>query len=343
MTKKKSKLLGKASAGADHHPASHAKGPSSPFPVNSPEKNSAEVAGGTESTIFAPPVKRALGALLLIGFLWAYWPTISQLVSHWQRIPDYSHGFLVVPIALLFLGLRWEQKPAVDRSSLWLGLLFLIFAGAMRVAAARYYLEPLDGWSIPFWVAGCVALLWGRSTLWWALPAIVFLLFMVPLPYSVERLMADPLQMISTKLSTAALQCLLFPAIAEGNTIRLGDETLEVARACSGLRIFMAIAAMAFAFMVLFPRPWGTKIMLMIAILPIALLANSARIVATGILFQFGWSETARELTHDMAGWFMIPLALGLFALTLFYLDRLFFEQKTADSASLVKYQTSGN
>ncbi len=343
MTKKKSKVPGSGSANADQKHSARSRGPSSPLPVNNPEKNGDKMGGEIESTVTTPPVKFALAALLLAVFLWAYWPTIIQLVSHWQRIPDYSHGFLVVPIALVFLAMRWDQKPSIDRSSLLLGILFLVFAGAMRVAAARYYLEPLDGWSIPVWVAGCVALLWGRSTLWWALPAILFLVFMVPLPYTVERLMADPLQMISTKISTATLQILLFPAIAEGNTILLGDETLEVARACSGLRIFMAIAAMAFAFVVLFPRPWGTKIMLVIAILPIALLANSTRIVVTGILFQYGRSETARQLTHDMAGWFMIPLALCLFGLTLFYLDRLFFERQTADTASLVKYQISGN
>ncbi len=277
---------------------------------------------------------------LLLAFTWGYWPTLVQLVSQWRSIPDYSHGFLVVPIALYFLYLRWGQRPPIQTPAPFLGLTLMLAAGAMRVVATRYYLEPVDGWSIPLWSAGVVALFWGGRTLWWATPPLAFLLFMVPLPYSVEHWMAEPLQAISTKISTVVLQLLLFPAISQGNTIIIGQETLEVARACSGLRIFMGIAAMAFAFLLLCPRPWLTRIVILMAILPIALLANSTRIVVTGILYQVGWSEAAKDLSHDMAGWFMIPLALALFGVTLVYLDKLFYETEAVDAASLVRHQT---
>jgi len=280
----------------------------------------------------------AAGLFLL--FAWGYWPTLANLASQWQAIPDYSHGFLVVPIAIYFLYLRWDQRPQVQIPAPLLGLTLMLAAGALRVVAARYFLEPVDGWSIPLWVAGVVALLWGARTLWWAAAPLAFLVFMVPLPYSVENMMAGPLQAISTKISTVVLQLMLFPAISQGNTIIVGQETLEVARACSGLRIFMGIAAMAFAFLLLCPRPWLTRIVLLVAILPIALLANSTRIVATGILYQFGWSQMARDLSHDLAGWFMIPLALALFGLTLAYLDKLFFETEAVDAAVLVRQQT---
>ena len=143
------------------------------------------------------------------------------------------------------------------------------------------------------------------------------LFFMIPLPYSIEQMLAQPLQAVSTKLSTGLLQCFLQPAVAEGNTIVLGDQTLEVARACSGLRIFMGIAAMAFAVMVLFPRSIFNKFMMVLSIIPITLLVNSLRIVATGLLYQVGYSEAAKRLSHDVAGWVMIPLAAALFGLTL--------------------------
>jgi exosortase len=284
--------------------------------------------------------KPYLGAGLFLMFVWGYLPTLLELLTQWRTIPDYSHGFLVVPIAFYFLYLRWDHRPRVQVSAPFLGLTMMLAAGAMRVVAARYYLEPIDGWSIPLWAGGVVALLWGARTLWWAAAPLAFLVFMVPLPYTVEKWMAEPLQAISTKISTVGLQLLLFPAISQGNTILVGEETLEVARACSGLRIFMGIAAMAFAFLLLCPRPWLTRAVILAAILPIALLANSIRIVVTGILYQSGWGEMARDLSHDLAGWFMIPLAMGLFGLTLVYLDRLFYETEAVESASLVRQQT---
>jgi exosortase len=280
-------------------------------------------------------------AVLLAVFAWSYWPSAAQLVSEWQSVPDYSHGFLVVPLAIYFLFARRDVLPAIGRPAIFTGILLLTIAAALRVVSARYYLEPLSNWSIPVWVAGCVALIWGLPILRWSAGAIAFLFFMFPLPYTLELMLSGPLQRISTTISTFALQSLLMPAIAEGNTILLGSEQLEVARACSGLRIFMGIAAMAFAFLLLFRRPLATVIMIIMAILPIALIANSARIVITGILYHAGWGEAANRLSHDLAGWFMVPLAAGLFGLTLFYLDRLFIQKSSIDAASLVRHQTS--
>src|SRR6476659_1506473 len=46
------------------------------------------------------------GALVLLAGAWAYWPTLRDIVSAWSNEPDYSHGFLVVPVALYFLWAR---------------------------------------------------------------------------------------------------------------------------------------------------------------------------------------------------------------------------------------------
>ena len=80
--------------------------------------------------------------------------------------------------------------------------------------------------------------------------------------------------------------------------------------------------------------------MLFAAILPITLLANSLRIVATGMLYQMGLDETAKHLGHDLAGWFMIPLAAAFFALTLLFLDKLFPMISNWDPRSMVQSQT---
>lgn len=91
----------------------------------------------------------------------------------------------------------------------------------------------------------------GANVLWWSLPSIVFLWFMVPLPYGMERWLSLPLQRVATELSCWVLHCLGQPALAEGNTILLNDFQLEVEQACSGLRIFVGIMALAFVYLVL--------------------------------------------------------------------------------------------
>jgi exosortase len=131
-----------------------------------------------------------------------------------------------------------------------------------------------------------------------------------------------PLQRVATKISCWVLQTLGQPALAEGNMILLGETQLEVGQACSGLRIFVGIFALAFAYVIIVRRPWWEKALLFASIIPIALIANSARIVTTGLLWQYTSGEIATKFSHDVAGWVMIPLAAGLFALVLWYLGK---------------------
>ncbi len=212
-------------------------------------------------------VRLRLALLLGLGLVgvWAYWPVLVQLVESWQREPDYSHGFLVVPLAAMFLYLRQDTMPRPAYSLSLMGLLVIGLSVVIRWLGARYFIDPIVGWSIPFWVAGICWLMLGPKVTWWAAPAIVFLFFMIPLPYALENMLSQPLQSASAKIATFALQCCYLPAIGEGNTILLGEHRLEVEKACSGMRIFFGIFAMAFALLVLIPRSWFVRILVILA------------------------------------------------------------------------------
>jgi exosortase len=289
----------------------------------------------TESTIVMSRQQTlkltAVGGLLAAAFLWSYWPTLSGLADMWNHVQDYSHGYLVAPLAVLFLWARRDRMPMVATGLAWPGLVLILVSVAMRFAGAWYYFDSLDGWSILLWVAGVVWFFLGRSFVWWSLPSIIFLLFMVRLPYRLELALSLPLQTIATQLSCWVLQMLGQPAIAEGHTIFLGAHTLEVEQACSGLRIFIGIAALAFAYVVIVRRAWWEKAVLVLSVIPIALVANATRVVATGLLYQLVSGEAAKKFSHDVAGWAMILYAAGLFALVLWYLGKLVREVEPVD------------
>lgn len=285
----------------------------------------------------ATPVMIGGGAILLATFAWAYWPTIVELFRAWNREPDYSHGYFVLPLALFFLWVRRDSFPGLPSNLAWPGLVLIAMSIGIRMFGAQYFVGGIDGWSMLFWVAGMVWLFGGWRILWWSLPSVVFLWFMIPLPWRVERWLSLPLQHIATKLSCWTLQCLGQPAIAEGNTIYLGDIQMGVEQACSGLRIFVGIVALAFAYVVLVRREWWERALLLVSVLPIALVANAARIVVTGLLYRFVSGEAAHKFSHDMAGWVMIPFAAMLFALVLWYLDRLVHDVEVTDVGDLVR------
>jgi len=285
----------------------------------------------------SPFVLTACLLLLAATFAWAYWPTLERLVQAWDQQADYSHGYFVAPLAALFLWLRRDKLPQASATLAWGGLSLILLSIAIRYAGVLVYLDSLDGWSIPLWVAGVIWLFWGRHVAWWAAPSVAFLLFMVPIPWRTERWLSLPLQGIATQLSCWTLQFFGQPATAAGHTILLGEHELEVEQACSGLRIFVGIFALAVAYVICVRRPWWERALLLLSALPIALVANAARIVVTGLLYQLVSGEAAQKFSHDISGWVSIPFAALLFACVLWYVDRLFHEVELFDVGSVLR------
>lgn len=278
-----------------------------------------------------------LAAALLFGVvLWAYWPALAEMVASWDRDPDYSHGYLVAPIAAFFLWARRGRLKVESLSPSWAGVALLAAVAAVRFFSGKYFLGPVDAWTLPVAVAGAVLAVFGWRCLRWSLPSIAFLYFMIPIPYSAETWLSVPLQSIATKLSTETLQLLGQPAISEGNVIWIEDHPLMVAEACSGLRILVGIGALAFAYVLFSNWSWWQKALVLVATIPVALLANTFRIVATGLLYRLVSSEAAQQFSHDFAGFVMIPLAAGLFWLFLVYLENLFPKVQVLSPTAIV-------
>ncbi len=279
-----------------------------------------------------------VASVALLGiFVWAYWTTFQDLVSSWQDDPDYAHGFLVIPLALLFLWLRRDRFPKSGLRPSFIGLFLIAAAFGLRAAGTALYLKPLEGWSIALWVAGAVWAVGGVRLFWYCLPSAAFLVFMVPLPFRVASMLSLPLQRAATSISTWILQFFGQPALAEGNTILLGNHVLEVERACSGLRIFFGVLALAFAYIIATRRSWWERGLLLASAAPIALAANSIRIVTTGLLYVNFSREVGFQFSHDFAGWIMIPLAALIFAGLLWFMGRLMPEAQLVGVSEVVQ------
>jgi exosortase len=278
-----------------------------------------------------------MAALVLASGVLAFWQSIGEMVSQWIRQDDYSHGWFVLPVALLILYVRRDSRPALGPVPGWGGFALLIVALATRAAGHAFYLTPLWGWGLVLWVGAAVWILCGWRTFLWALPGIGFLIFMVPLPFRAEQLLAGPMQGVATAISTFMLQVATLPAVSEGNIILLGSHQLEVAQACSGLRMLLSVTAAAVAFGLLAKRPWGEWLLLLAAVVPIAVLANCVRIFLTGLAFWFLPHDVAATFAHDLAGYLVIPLALLMMWGLLAYWNALFVRVEQVSDHELLR------
>lgn len=278
-------------------------------------------------TIFRLFAILGLGAALV----WVYLPILAIMVDRWTYDPRYAHGYLVPTFAAVLLWLRRDRIKDVELRMSWMGVP-LIFAGAgLRIAAGYAYNDWLDAVSLVVTVAGSFALVGGTQALRWSWPAVAFLMFMIPLPFRLEMALGWPLQRLATIASTFALQTLGFPAVGEGNVIRMTESTLGVAEACSGLSMMLLFFALSTGVAILIDRPWFDKLIIIASAVPIALVVNVVRITVTGMLGETVGEEISSFVYHDLAGFLMIPLALMLLGAELWFLSHAFVEIEVED------------
>jgi len=263
--------------------------------------------------------------LILISLFGLVFSTIfPQLASNWSNDPNYSHGFLVPVISAYLIWQKRSElanlqiKPANSGLILILFGLFVLFAG---VAAQEFYMKRS---SSIFLLAGIVLFLLGWrwfKALW--LP-IVFLFFMIPLPYIIYDAIAFPLKLFVAQFSVLSLKLLGVVVLREGNIIMFPNTVLEVADACSGLRSLMSLLALGVALAVLTQKRKIAMVLLVVLTVPIAVLTNMIRVIVTGYLAQYYGAAAAEGFFHEFAGMGVFLLAMVLLFMTSGVLRKVF-------------------
>ena len=272
------------------------------------------------------------GLVLLLTY--CYLNMLSYTAVSWKD-PLYSHGYIVPLFAGFLFWVRRRPLTAIESSERWIGLGILCASLAVRLGASYLDSNPLDRLSYIGALLGVCQMVGGTSMLKWAGPAVGFLVFMFPLPSVVENSVLLFLQKLAAISSTWVLQLLGAPALRDGNRIMIDQLPLEVADACSGLRMSTIFGAMSVAMAILINRPWWDRVTILLSAIPIALVTNVIRITLTALLFMvFPDSELIHQLVHDWAGLAMMPIALGLLWIELHILEQITVPIESDDYAA---------
>jgi exosortase len=272
------------------------------------------------------PGPQVLAAWLALAgcFVWFYYTTgsFSQFRSVWSQ-DDYQHGPFVPFFSLFLLWYRREMIiPFAGKGSLW-GLAFFAMWALMRWAAVYFNFGSLPEMSMLPFFAGVALFVGGWQGLLWAWPSIFFLIFMLRMPGDFQSVLSLPLQSLAARLSAFIIQTLGIASMAQGHKIEISGapEPLDVAQACSGLRMMMMFFAMCIGAAFIVKKPLWEKLFICVSAAPIAVLGNVARITVTAICYKIAlnnpsWADPANVLhfVHDWAG-YLIEMPAGMLLL----------------------------
>ena len=290
-------------------------------------------AKNTSPSFSSIPLGMRLLALMTVALGWLFWVTLEEMAHRWDTQAQYSHGWLVPAFAGVLLWLRRGMLADADWKPSWWGLPLLLFGLLLRFGGVFVEFQWLAAAALLPCLAAACLLTGGWSVLRWAWPAIGFLIFMVPLPFTVEIGLSHPLQRIGTITSTFILQTLGVAAYAEGNIIVMGESRVGVVEACSGLSMLMTFFALSAAMTLLSKRSPLERTIIFLSAVPIALASNILRIVVTAILYKTVDKEWVDEVFHALVGWLMPPVGLAFLWLEFRLLDWLLVPAPKQESA----------
>jgi len=247
-----------------------------------------------------------LGALSL----WLYSSTLAHLVGQWYHDPDFSHGFVVPMFSAYVVWLKRRQLARLPVQPSWSGLALLVLGlGVFAVGqlGAELFLARS---SMLLVLAGLIVLFMGWTYFGALLFPAAFLILMVPIPAIIFNQITFPLQLLDSHLAAVVLPWFGVPVFRAGNVINLPGIQLNVAEACSGIRSLMSLSTVAIIYGYLMDRRTVVRMALFVASVPIAVAANSLRIIGTGILVQYFSPRAADGYFHSWWGVFIFVIAL---------------------------------
>jgi exosortase len=265
---------------------------------------------------------------IAVLYVYLHWNLIMTMYDIAKRDHDWSHAVLIPFISLYFLHHNRQKILSIVPETCWWG--FPVFlAGLVGHLLAIFPVRSImsQGYTMIIELFGLVLLLLGprlARVLWFP---IFYLVFAIKFSNRYWNLVAWTLQLFAARSSVALLNILGVEAEVRGSTIEIWRGVdfvgaLNVAEACSGLRMLMAFLALGAALIYIVERPWWARLALALLAVPIAVAVNVLRVTITGMLHLISPDLSSGDF-HVLIGMFMVFPAMLLFLLVGWILDHI--------------------
>lgn len=284
------------------------------------------------------PAGISLIVMLVGAFVAVFWRWFWKQHQHSLSAPsDWGHAY-VIPVISGYL--IWRQRAELARTAartFWPGLAALAFGlGAYFFCVVGIKNHMLQGFAMIVALFGLVLMLCGPAVMRLVFLPIAYLGFGVTISEQIMIKITFQLQLIASEGGGALLQLIGpvmgFRADVEGNVLTLvpkiggASVPLNVAEACSGMRMVIAFVALGAAVALVACREWWQRIALILLATPVAVLMNVVRVAVLAVLAVKVDPALAGGKAHEMIGTLLLLPGLLMYLGMVWALNRVIDE-----------------
>ena len=247
--------------------------------------------------------------LLCVSFLaWMaiFYSSIMSAVAIWMRSETFTHCFIILPICIYIIRLKWPQiRLAKVQPNLWVlviifGVLVLWLLGNLAKfliieQIGAFLMLPLMIW-----------LLLGNQVAKMLIFPCAFWMFSVPF----GEVLVPQMQELTADITVWLLQLTGVPVYRDGLYLTIPSGLFEVAEACSGVRYLIASFTIGSLFAYLNYQSYKKRLIFIIFSLVLPLIANGIRAYGIVMIAYASDMKYATGVDHLIYGWLFFAFVI---------------------------------
>ena len=263
--------------------------------------------------------KLILAAIALLLFTIAFFPVFMILGRQWANSEDYAHAFIVLPIVGYMVWQKRQDLNSTQFDGSLIGLLIILSSVSVYLVALHARINSLASVSMVMTIFGALVYLRGINAVKILTTPFILLLLLIPIPSSIYSAMTLPLQLKVSQVSEIVVKLLSVPIFREGNVLTTPEKTFQIVEACSGMRSMITLVTLSLIMGYFTFRKKWTKLVLILASIPVAIFVNIVRVVVLILAFHFYKIDLSEGTSHTWLGMAVFAIAL----VTLFSFQRI--------------------
>jgi len=241
-----------------------------------------------------------------LTLLVCYGSVIHGMIQQWTEDEDMAHGF-AVPVVIGWI--IWSERgrwQSLEARPNWWGCAVLALAAGLDFAGALGAGLFARALAFLLSIAGAMLCLGGMAWLRVFAFPFVLALFMLPKLAIAYNQITLPLQLLATRLAAWILTIAGFTVGRQGNILSVAGHSIAVVEACDGIRYLIPLGFTALVLAYLTSATIWMRVVLFIAAVPLAIIANGLRVAAIAPV-----PALLTEPLHALTGWVLFLLCLA--------------------------------
>lgn len=275
------------------------------------------------------------GAVLLIILLWLYWPWfLAQFRKAIEEQADWGHLLVIPFISGYFVYLNRDKLLQRPFRTAWSGLVLVVMGMAIYffcvLGSTAWRHANIMGFGVWLTIAGLTLLFFGwRAMKWLWFPLVFWLMFGQYISERLLNIVTFRMQDVTARGAYVVLGMFL-DLDRHGNTITIYTagvpKPLNIAEACSGMRMLMAFLAMGVTMAYIGLKHNWQRVALVAMAFPTAIFVNVLRVVTLGLLSLVSTDFTAGDF-HSFIGLLWLVPAFMIFMGLMWIIGKLVVDQ----------------